>query len=223
MSKLVEKLFFAIWYLLSYVAYVSCFKLKALIFFQIMIFFVTVRVLQICGRGVSRGFRKFNDYVYLMSHEYKEVLTSILVDCKQKPVKSSIISCGLACLLLLYQRNPSYNKFLSQLNAASCDLFSVGEPIRSPYCQQRLGQLSQMHRLQQLNYTSFVLFSILWHSDQNRDLKSYISTCKFLAIGWNQLFSENRIVDFGIGGRWILIDTLMIDYDINELEWKNSN
>ena len=184
-----------------------------------MIFFVTSRTLQVCNRGIGRSLKKFNDYLYSMSNEYKHVMASIFTDCREAPVKSTTITTGLGCLFFLYLKNPSYNIFLSQLTAALCDLSSTGTAIRSPRCQQRLEDLSKLHRLQHLNYSSFVLFSILWNSDHNFDLKTYASTCKFVATGWKELISENRIVDIGIAGRWRLIDNTMIDYDINESEW----
>jgi len=184
-----------------------------------MIWFVIARCGTICGRAFLRGCGRLNDYAYSISNDYKNVFLSTLQDCKTAPVKTSVYSTSSVGLLYLYKTNPNYSTFVTQLRAAACNIAEVGEPIRSPKSEQHVNKLCAAERLKKLRHLSFVFFSVMWLDNVSSGLRTYDSQCKYLKVGWLDLIYENRIMDFGIAGRWRNIDRIMIDYDINETEW----
>ena len=188
-----------------------------------MIFFLLSRFGTVCGRAFIRGCGRINDYAFSMSNEYRSVLMSTLQDCRSVPVKTTIYSTSVLGLFYLYKSNPNYNTFVTQLRAASCNLSEVGEPIRSPKSERHVNKLCADERLNKLRHLSFVFFSILWLDNASSKLKTYEASCKYLKVGWFDLVNEKRIIDFGIAGRWRNLDMYMVDYDINENEWRDYN
>ena len=184
-----------------------------------MLFFVAGRLASISGRAFVRGCGKLNDYLYVISNDYRNVIVSSIKDSRHYPLKTALYSSSCASLFYLYRTNPSYSCFVRQLTVAANDLAAVGEPIRSVKSVKHIDKLSLNHRLHKLRHISFFFCSVLWLDNFPKSLKTYESNCKFLKVGWVDMLRENRVIDFGIAGRWLVLRHNMKDYDINEDEW----
>ena len=67
-----------------------------------------------------------------------------------------------------------------------------------------------------LAYRSFLLFSVVYSAHENSELREFSKT--FLAPRWLEYL--DRVVDVGVLGRWHYLENAMLDYDVNEDEWK---
>ena len=67
-----------------------------------------------------------------------------------------------------------------------------------------------------LAHRSFIIFSIIYRMHVNSELREFGAT--YLRPRWVEYL--DRIVDVGWLGRWYYMEEAMVDYDINEDEWK---
>ena len=76
--------------------------------------------------------------------------------------------------------------------------------------------IRKLDREGRLGHQSFFLFSVVYSAHVNTDLCEFSKT--YLSPRWSEYL--DRIVDVGCLGKWYYMDNAMLDYDINEDEWK---
>ncbi|XP_063711090.1 uncharacterized protein LOC134839461 [Symsagittifera roscoffensis] len=187
-----------------------------------MLFFVVSRWATVTAKAFARGCGRMNDYAFQIVADYRAVLVSSLVSCRAAPLRPSIYSATGLALVMLYKTNPSYDSFVTQLRAAACDLSQVPESVRNRRHEEHVNTLSGDERVHKLRRLSLLFFSILWRDNYPSELQKFSANCKYLKVGWTDLIRDrdSRLVDFGVGGIWLMLQRNMQDYDINELEWQ---
>ena len=136
---------------------------------------------------------------------------------KAKPLKASIYITAIGAIGFLIKTNPSEKDFQMNLMENANELSLVGQPIRSPKTERYINFLQDNFKNRKLVYINLGVCSFIYEDNYSQDVDVFFARCGKLKTRW--LDFHKSIVDVGVIGRWINMDKLMVDYDINEDEW----
>lgn len=157
----------------------------------------------------------FNN-IYL---DYKTVFVELQQSARDRPLKASLYGSTILFVINLLRTNEDLRSYEEEIVNAATKLVSVADESRNIVSQEFVDQLTQSRCNGTLRQLDLSLFTLVYSSDFNRDLAIYKAVCPYMKPTLTEFFKE-RIVDFGILGHWLLLERKMIDYDVNEDEWK---
>lgn len=128
-------------------------------------------------------------------------------------MRSSIYASIGTFAVTCYKTNPDYQTYTDQLKTAENQMALVFEDAQNPNSVKYLKFIEKCRNNDTLRVTSLVLFSILWIDDYASDLATADANCKYLKPAYSKF--HERIIDFGVFGKWWKIEENMKDYDVN--------
>lgn len=152
-------------------------------------------------------------------NDYKMVAQETLQDINQDSLKATVYISSLFAAGILYKSNPTERDLRSDLLEYSHQISLVGAAIRNKKSDEFIDFLRMAQRQDRLHYTSLGLFSLVWVNDTSEGLDLYDANCKHVRLPWYRWYK--KVVDIGILGKFQKTSGLMVDYDINEDEWKS--
>ncbi|GFR71360.1 mitochondrial import inner membrane translocase subunit Tim29 [Elysia marginata] len=162
--------------------------------------------------------KRFGNYLKFVADDYKAVAQETLQDITSGSIKAAMYIGGLAGLGVLYRANPTERDLETDLMESAHDLSLIGEPIRSTRADDFVDKLCSACRDGRLHYTSLGILSLVWISEYRDELDLYSAKCKHTNLPWYQW--HEKVVDIGILGKFMTLNKLMKDYDVNISEWK---
>lgn len=151
-------------------------------------------------------------------NDYRTVAVETVGDMKSHPIKATIYITSLCVTGYLVKTNPSVESFYQNVTENANKLVTVGDPIRNPYSEKHVKSLVDYANRGLLRRFTFGVCSFIWVDNFDESVDLYEAQCKHLKVGW--LDWRERIVDFGMVGRWWQLDKAMQEYDVNPDEWK---
>lgn len=131
----------------------------------------------------------------------------------------TIVSSVLGGLVHLAKHNPDENTFKQQLLENSIKVMQVGESIRNRETAKHLKLMRQSYNEGLVRRLNLGVVSFIWVDNYDSNCAVYKATCSYLKPRYVTFYE--RIVDVGFYDRWRYLDQVMIDYDVNEEEFKN--
>ena len=156
-----------------------------------------------------------------MADDYKAVAQETFQDITSGSIKAAVYLSGLVTLGLLHKANPTERDLESVLMESAHDLSLVGSSIRSREADEFVDKLCSARRDGNLHHTNLGIFSLVWISEHRDELDLYRAKCKHTNLPWYQW--HEKVVDIGILGKFMILNRLMKDYDVNTNEWKEQN
>lgn len=160
------------------------------------------------------------DYFQNILNDYRTVAVETVGDMKSHPIKATIYITSLGFTGYLMKTNPSKESFYESVTENANKLVTVGDPIRNPYSETHIRNLVDCANRGVLRRLTFGVCSFMWIDNFDESVDLYEARCKPLKVGW--LEWRERIVDFGMVGRWWELDKAMQEYDVNPDEWKDT-
>ena len=167
---------------------------------------------------MSRLTQPIKKYFVNLFCEYRDVFKDIHKNALEKPYKAS--AYGLATLFVcnMFRTNEDLRSYKDELVRASTKIFSLSEQTRNKSSHAYIEKIGQMNVEDTLRQIDLGLATIIYRSDYGSNLGLFRATCKQLQPSVYEIFKD-RMVDVGILGQWLLLETKMKDYDINDEEW----
>lgn len=174
-----------------------------------------------------RSIKQFKDYVKLVFNDYKDVGRHTIKSANEKPFKALGYGLFLTSMFVFYKKNPEMRDYVNARQELFNDLLMCG----STYSKRSyfyLNELNRLDNLNQLEYKSFVFFSVILIKKFSEQDANYEKRCEqlnkpnkyniFNVLNTSLRF-VSRIVDIGFCDEWRYLNKNTKDYDVDELEW----
>ena len=159
--------------------------------------------------------------------EYKQSITNILSDytetarnfggyCRKKPVKSFTFSSFLLLISFFTYYCPDADSYSHLITCDTNDISLLSKKLRNRAAQKAIFYLKQLQDEGEISTFSVGPCRIAYIRGTPLNNRLYSLNCQFL-IPSNISF-YNRILDIGFMSKWWHIESVMIDFDVNNEE-----
>lgn len=169
--------------------------------------------------SVVKSLKLFAKNLYL---DYYEVFKEIQKGAKAKPIRASIYGGSLLFVLNLFRTNEGLRSYSCDIVSACNRLGAVTEKSRNPRSDKFVKNIGDLHCHGQLNQIDLGFSTLIYRTEANPQVALFRYNCKYLRPSIREFFQE-RFVDLGLLGHWLLLELNMRDYDINENYYENLN
>ncbi|XP_065202457.1 mitochondrial import inner membrane translocase subunit Tim29 [Planococcus citri] len=163
--------------------------------------------------------QKWITYWKSLLNDYKDVMVEAAKHAKDHPVKSTfwltIFSGAYTCGVM----NPDENSFRAQIVNYANDLIFIGKPIRNQNTVQFLQTVESYYNSGQIRYISLGIFSVILRDFKTSANGVYKDNCSFTQPTYLEIIRDN-VIDVGFFNKWWILESKMIDCDVNETDWK---
>jgi hypothetical protein len=171
--------------------------------------------------------KQFTDYLKTIYRDYKDVAVHTVKTANDKPFTALGYGLLLSALLVFYKKNPSMQDYVDVRR----DMFNEILMCGSTYSKRShfyLKELNRLDNLEQLEYRSFVLFSVIMVKKFSARDATYEKNCAQLNtpnkysifnLPNRTLLFISRIIDVGFCDEWYFLNKNMRDFDVDEQEW----
>ncbi|CAK8677743.1 unnamed protein product [Clavelina lepadiformis] len=161
--------------------------------------------------GSSRD--KLVKYFKVLGNDYKDSALGTLTEAKEKPFRAFFYTSACILSYTLYKTTPSEAQYNAALVEASNDLLLLSDTERNKTTDNYVQYLLQFSCKGMLRYKHMGFFSLIYHSNHDKDARTYISQCKYTNPRWHHF--PKRVMDVGLLGRWWRLSYTMTDYDVD--------
>lgn len=159
------------------------------------------------------------NYLRHVKNDYKSVAIDTRNDIRARPFRATLIGSCLVAAAYCARRNPTRDDFVDQLIDSNNRLSRVTSTTLNANSYEHIHSLFTLHNQKLLRYQSLGLFSVIYRADETEGVDLFEANCKYLRPTFRSYFTS-RIVDIGFLGQFQRMRRQMIDYDVNEAEWK---
>ena len=174
--------------------------------------------------------KRFAEYLKTIYRDYKDVGVSTVKATNENPFKALGYGLFMTTMVVWYKKNPTMNEYVDKRKELANDLLMCGSTY-SKRSQFYLKELNRLESLNQLEFKSFVIFSLVLVKKFSEHDANYEKRCKQLhAPNKYNVFNMpntalkfiSRIVDIGFVNEWYYLNKNMENYDVDETEWMNN-
>ena len=153
--------------------------------------------------------------------DYADVFTDLFKSSWKHPFRTvAYISIG-SLIIAAVSKRPDYNGYLNDVLGYSNELSMCSDLVRNPKAKRYIDNIITMHSDGYLTYINLGVVALIKRRAHSAHCSNFHETCPSLQPRvWR---SVERVVDVGVWGRWLLLDTELKDYDINEEELLSQN
>ncbi|KAE8738200.1 hypothetical protein FOCC_FOCC016329 [Frankliniella occidentalis] len=163
-------------------------------------------------------FEKIGNFWINLLRDYGEVIKDTSNGIKERPKRALIYAWGFWAWLYCVNTNPNERSFRDQCLSAATEISSLPAAIRNAEPCTHLAFLESCHNAGLLRRLNLGVCSVMWLDNYDKNAGLYAAHCKYLKPKYFSF--HERILDYGMLGRWWVISGKMKDYDINPDEWK---
>lgn len=153
--------------------------------------------------------------------DYIEVTKDLLVEAKQRPLKTVIYLVTGSLIVTTWRRRPSYESYLKEVMEYSNEMGMCNESLLNPQAKKYIDRVIMLKADGYLRYVNLGLVGIVVRRNYSPNCANYAETCEYLQPRIWRTFE--RIIDVGVWGRWVQLDKRMVDFDVNEEELNNNS
>ncbi|CAG0892401.1 unnamed protein product [Darwinula stevensoni] len=154
---------------------------------------------------------KWGQYWKGVLQDYKDVGKGIVLESKNRPLKTAIYGFGLAAVCYTIHANPNKQHFHDRVKEVANEIATLPEHLRNPRAVKRTDFLVKALRDGEVRVLSLGLFSLAWVDNHHPDCDLYWAQCRFLRPRY--VTFHERVVDVGFLGRWLVLEHWTSDYD----------
>ncbi len=148
--------------------------------------------------------------------DYIEVFKDLGKASWNHPFKASIyLSIGSLVTAAVTTR-PDYRQYLNDVLGYANELSMCSEHVRNPRAQNYIDDVIRCHSDKRLTYVNLGIAALIIRQPRSAYCCNFQETCSSLQPRLWTL--GQRVVDVGVAGRWLLLDTELKDYDINDTQ-----
>lgn len=154
--------------------------------------------------------------------DYYEVFNDLKRAAKARPLRATSYGTSILFILNMFRSNEGLRSYNSEIVAACNRVGAVVEKSRNPISNDFVQSIGELHCQGLLRQMDLGFSTLIYKSDCRDDLALFRYNCSYLRPSIRE-FIEERIVDFGVMGRWLVLERRMRDYDVNETEYDDNS
>ncbi len=148
--------------------------------------------------------------------DYVEVFKDLGKAAWKRPFKATVyISVG-SLITAVVKMRPDYSLYLNDVLNYANELSMCSEEVRNPRAKEYIDDIIVCHNDRRLTYVNLGVTALIIRKPHSDHCCNFQETCTSLqprmwTIG-------QRVVDVGVAGHWLLLDTELKDYDVNDTQ-----
>lgn len=163
------------------------------------------------------SFKRYFKNLYL---DYYEVFKEVRRGATNKPIRATLYGFSTLFALNLFRTNEDLRSYHCEVISACNRIASVTENSRNPKSLKFVHKVGELNCHGLLRQIDLGFSTIIYKTDTNPETALYRYNCSYLNPSMKE-FVQERLVDLGFFGHWLLLEFKMRDYDINESEYDN--
>lgn len=152
--------------------------------------------------------------------DYYEVFKDVEKSARARPLRASLYGASIIFVLNMFRTNESLRSYSSEIVSACNRVGAVVEKSRNPISDEFVQSMGELHCQGLLRQIDLGFSTLIYKSDCRSDLALFRYNCPYLKPSIRE-FIQERIVDFGLLGHWLVLEQKMRDYDINDAEYES--
>lgn len=164
-------------------------------------------------------FNSIRTYCKNLYLDYYEVFKEVHRSAKGQPVRATLYGISIVFVLNLFRTNEGLRSYTNEVVTACNRIGYVAENLRNPISNRYVQTIVELKGHRQLRQLDLGFSTLIYKSDSNPEVALYKHNCKYLNPSIKEFFTE-KLVDLGILGHWLVLESKMRNYDINEEEYK---
>lgn len=152
--------------------------------------------------------------------DYYEVFREVRKGARDRPLKATFYGVSTLFVLNSFRTNEGLRSYHSEVTCACNRIANLTENSRNPESLKFVSNVGELKCHGLLRQIDLGFSTIIYRSDSNPETALYRYNCSHLRPSFKE-FVQERLVDLGFFGHWLLLELKMKDYDINENEYKN--
>lgn len=161
---------------------------------------------------------RLNLYFKNLYLDYYEVFREAQRGARDRPLKATFYGASTLLILNLFRTNEGLRSYHSEVICACNRIAAVTENSRNPDSLKFVNNVGELKCHGLLRQIDLGFSTIIYRSDSNPETALYRYNCSYLRPSIKE-FAQERLVDLGLFGHWLLLELKMKDYDINENEY----
>jgi hypothetical protein len=158
------------------------------------------------------------DYMKALMRDYTTSIKDGFKSAQDYPVRAALYTGAVGGLVALNYTNPTYASYIQRVVEANDELGLISDTIRSKRADNLVQNVFRLHAQSRLRRQNFLVFSVVLAQRHADPTCIYEARCTTL----NRFELSDylgRVLDFGIAGRWLALQTALVDCDVNEGEF----
>jgi len=151
--------------------------------------------------------------------DYYDVFKDVQKSAKSRPFKATLYGVSVVFVLNLFRTNEGLRSYNADVVSACNRIGAVTENLRNPFSNSYVQTLGELNGHRQLRQIDLGFSTIIYKTESNPEVALFRYNCKYLNPTILEFFTE-KIVDLGVLGHWLVLESKMRDYDVNEEEYK---
>lgn len=151
--------------------------------------------------------------------DYYEVLKDIQRSAKARPLRATLYGISTLIVLNLFRTNEGLGSYNGEVISACNRVGAVTESSRNPESAKFVQNIGELNCFGLLRQIDLGFSTVIYKADSSPQLALFRYNCPYLKPTIKE-FLLNRIVDFGISGHWLMLESKMRDYDVNDEEYQ---
>lgn len=171
---------------------------------------------QLPVRGVSSWVKRANSLgqpIRAILFDYAEVFKELFQSAWKTPIKSiTYLSMGSLTVAAVRTR-PDYRGYINNVLEYANDLSMCSEAVRNPMAKCYIDDIIKMHSNGYLTYINLGIVALIMRKAHSAYCSNFHETCPSLQPRlWTW---KECVMDVGVWGQWLLLETELKDYDVN--------
>lgn len=161
---------------------------------------------------------RFNLFIKNIYLDYYEVFKDIKRSARNNPIKATFYGTSTVFVLNLFRTNEDLRSYHSEIIAACNRVGAVTEASRNPKSNKFVQTIGELNCHGLLRQVDLGFSTLIYKTDTNPETALYRYKCPHLRPSIKEFINE-RLVDWGFLGHWLMLEINMRDYDINDEEY----
>lgn len=164
---------------------------------------------------------KATKYINNIWLDYYDVFKDVHKNARKRPLRATSIGLSTLFVLNLFRSNEDLRSYRAEVISACNKISAVIKNSRNPNSESFVENLGELNCHGMLRQIDLGISTVIYKADVDPELALYRHNCPYLRPSIKEFF-QDRILDVGILGHWLLLETKMKDYDINADEYNAS-
>ncbi len=145
--------------------------------------------------------------------DYAQVFKDLFISARKHPFKTTVyISLG-SLLVAAVKKRPDYTLYLNDVLVYGNELSMCSEAVRNPSAVNYIDDIITHHYDRGLTYINLGVVALIMRKSRSAHCSNFHETCSSLQPRlWT---CGERVMDVGVWGHWLLLDTNLKDFDVN--------
>lgn len=153
--------------------------------------------------------------------DYYDVFKDVHKNARKRPIRATSIGLATVFVMNLFRSNEDLRSYSAEVISACNKLSAVVQNSRNPTSNRFIQDVGELNCHGLLRQIDLGFSTLIYKVDGGPELALYRYNCPHLRPSLKEFFKD-RVLDFGVLGHWIMLETKMKDYDINMEEYEES-